>query len=353
MFSTLKRIFNSEKSAATASISVVAEKGRHLSPELSSGTGAGSADNDNSGLSLEAADFLLALMSGELAYDINKFSMSERSFLTSSVRKLKQNEFDIPMLPEAVLSIRKLLSDPHAQVNDFIKIIQPDLTLSAELLKLANSPYLGFTYPTLDLKQAVTRVGFSQLTGLATMLSMRSRILNNNMFQHEITWIMNLSMAMARLCQQLAPELETTPEEAFTLGLLHHVEYLAVLGEASQFLVLHQGAIISRQALIENISRIGPALHTLIENSWGLGGASQVRLTVDAEGTKKLEMSDLQGRRQLLDTLQQLLIETWRHNNPLYDPTETRPGTAMKSVSFQDTGLRAATVKNAIEKAIA
>ncbi|NVN89126.1 MAG: HDOD domain-containing protein [Desulfuromonadales bacterium] len=351
MFSTFKRMFSSEKSVPTAPIPASAVKSRPLPQETSSGTSTCS-DDDPSVLSLEAADFLLALMSGELAYDINKFSMSERSFLTSSVRKLKQNEYDIPMLPDAALSIRKILSDPNAQANDFIDIIQSDPTLSAELLKLANSSYLGFTYPTLDLKQAVTRVGFSQLTGLVTMLSMRSRILKNNVFQHEIAWVMDLSMAMARLCQQLAPELETAPEEAFTLGLLHHVEYLVVLGEASQFLSMNQGSTISRQALIENISRIGPALHTLISNSWGLGGASQVRLVVDAEGTKKLEVSDLQGRRQLLDTLQQLLIETWRHNNPLYDPTETRPCDSMKTVSFEDTGFRVASVKKAIEKAI-
>ncbi len=253
----------------------------------------------------QAVDFLLSLLNTrEPPTDLQSLPQSDRAFIASNIRRVTDNSLEIPMMPHAAVCIQQLLSDHNVKVADFIDVIKEDPTLSVELLRMANSSYLGFTYPTLDLQQAIVRVGFTQLHGLVTMLALRSRVLQSNRFKNEVEWIMELSLATAKLCQQLAGELGMKPDEAFTIGLLNHIEYFVVLGEASRYSSESVKNQVSQTAIIQTVLRLGGTIHDLIAASWGFTSVQGDNKDPDGEEQQAGSIS----LSERLNVLQRILV---------------------------------------------
>jgi hypothetical protein len=265
----------------------------------------------------EGAGFLLNLLNpDEQQVDLQSLSSHDREFVAANLRSLVRKEFEIPLLPGAIIRIQQILANPDARMEELAEIFKKDPTLTAELLRLANSSYLSYIYPTLDLHQAIIRVGFNQLHGLVLMFSLRSRILHVKKYEREVTWVSDLALAMAKMCQLLAPELKMPPEEAFTLGLMHHIEHLVVLGVASKYTVTNRGAAISRSAVTESIRRVGTQLHDLIAYSWGISSFVKYYETATGDIPESMAVSDVPKR---LDQLQRILIETMAGRHPIIE----------------------------------
>lgn len=245
--------------------------------------------------------------------DLSGLTQPDREFVASNMRRLKRKEFEIPLLPGATVRIQQMLANPDASLAELADIFKTDPTLSAELLSLANSSYLSYIYPTLDLKQAIIRVGTGQLQGLVMMFSLRSRILHTRKYQSEVTWVTELSLALARVCQLLAQELKMSPEEAFTLGLMHHIEYLVILGEAAKYTIAHRGETVTRSAISESIRRVGTQLHSLIAQSWGITSFEKYYQAATGDAENGGDVSEVPRR---LDRLQHILIEAMGGGNP-------------------------------------
>jgi len=265
----------------------------------------------------EAAAFLTALISGDRSsLHLHQFSHDDREFVSENLRRVRLNRVEIPILPSTTQRIQALLANPDARILEIAAIFKDDPTLSAELLRLANSTYIAYLYPTLDLQQAIVRVGFTQLHGLVIMFSIRSRILQGKQYKDEVLWLTELSLSMGKICQLLAPDLGIPPEEAFTLGLMHHIEHLVIIGEACRTTSHHHGRPVSRQAIIEASHLIGPQLHGIIMKSWGLDSFQQYHHA--AEGQEETNASDDGSDLVLhrLDRLQQLVIMVMAGETP-------------------------------------
>lgn len=73
----------------------------------------------------------------------------------------------LPPLPETVVKIQQLCSNPESSVGDLIKIVETDPMITANLLKAANSPFYGFSREIQTVSQAVSLFGMSTVKGLA------------------------------------------------------------------------------------------------------------------------------------------------------------------------------------------
>jgi len=77
----------------------------------------------------------------------------------------------LPLLPPLVLELQQLLLDPDVNIAVLAELIEQDVVLSARLLQLANSAYMGFNQETASLQMAISRLGLSLLYGLVLALS--------------------------------------------------------------------------------------------------------------------------------------------------------------------------------------
>ena len=73
----------------------------------------------------------------------------------------------LPPLPETVMELQKVCSNPDASLADLAKIIEKDPMVTANLIKAANSPFYGFSREIASVAQAVSLFGMSTVKGIA------------------------------------------------------------------------------------------------------------------------------------------------------------------------------------------
>jgi HD-like signal output (HDOD) protein len=135
---------------------------------------------------------------------------------------------NIPAFPPIVLRTLDLLSKDTPDVGDVVQKISSDATLSAQLLKLANSPLFGFVAQIATVQHSVVALGLIRVRSLvlavATTNYMRKALgteAMNKCWRH--------TLASAILCRELARAAGMLEDRAHSFGLLHDIGRLGLL----------------------------------------------------------------------------------------------------------------------------
>jgi len=72
----------------------------------------------------------------------------------------------LPPLPESVLKIETLYASDDPDIDDVVKIIEADPALTADILVKVNAPFYGFSKKIVDILQAVTLFGATQIRSI-------------------------------------------------------------------------------------------------------------------------------------------------------------------------------------------
>ncbi|MDQ7066772.1 MAG: HDOD domain-containing protein [Sulfurimonas sp.] len=65
----------------------------------------------------------------------------------------------LPPLPESVLKIEALFIEGEPNIDDIVKLIEADPSLTADILAKVNAPFYGFSKILISILQAVTLFG--------------------------------------------------------------------------------------------------------------------------------------------------------------------------------------------------
>ncbi len=76
---------------------------------------------------------------------------------------------ELPILTESVRRLKAMLKR-GCSIKDTAEIVASEPSLSARVIQVANSPYLGFRISTSNLEEAVTRIGSDNLIDIAMAL---------------------------------------------------------------------------------------------------------------------------------------------------------------------------------------
>lgn len=219
----------------------------------------------------EAGDFLRALIRTPASSDLQALPPDDRIFLSEIMKRLRENTLEIPVLPHTAIEVSRLLADPRSSLADFVKAIESDPALSVGLLRIANSAFYGFSGQTNSLRDAVFRIGLSQLRTIVILSHLQGKVLQTGLFEREVSWLSDLSLAMARLGQLLAPELGLEPSVAFTHGTLWHLEHFLILGTLAEVARQHRVKTHPSEACLnEAFFRFGPKIRELASRLWEL-----------------------------------------------------------------------------------
>jgi len=131
----------------------------------------------------------------------------------------------LPPLPESVLKIETLYASGNPDIDDIVKIIEADPVLTADILVKVNAPLYGFSKTIIDILQAVTLFGSTQIRAIVLSSSMnRSFDINLSpynistadfskicMIQSELAfqWYMGIDIELARELIPIAFLMET------------------------------------------------------------------------------------------------------------------------------------------------
>lgn len=158
---------------------------------------------------------------------------------------------DLMALPEAVKKILESASRDEISIDSLSEIISRDPALTGRLLKIANSPFYGLSHKVNSVHQAVMVLGVTTVKCLAVSAAIFNPSRMRQDIGIDISALYGNIISVAITCRKLAVACKySSPEDAFTCGLLHEIgllyllhhhpdEYRSVIGHARKSGSLH------------------------------------------------------------------------------------------------------------------
>ena len=135
----------------------------------------------------------------------------------------------LPPAPKLYRELSQLLQQPQCTVEDVVRLVGRDPSMTAKLLHLANSAFFARRAKTIELRQAVVRLGFNTI---------RNLMLGVEVFEpggvvakalgRELETVQQNALRMAQMAERLA---RGTPlaSDAFVAGLLADIGQVVLL----------------------------------------------------------------------------------------------------------------------------
>lgn len=184
---------------------------------------------------------------------------------------------DLPALPEVVDEVIRLTESPDSTPQDLNRVISRDQSLTARVLRLANSAYYGFARRISTVTDAVILLGFNTVRNLVMAASVH-RVLDREVPGYELArgelWQHSLTAAMtARLLARQARYRQH--EQAFVAGLLHDIGKVVLsyyVAEAYQELLrrVNEDGVPFMQAEAEIFGFDHAEVGSLVAKKWNL-----------------------------------------------------------------------------------
>ena len=200
---------------------------------------------------------------------------TQNALLTILVEKIKNDTLVLPTLPAGALKVRKAADDPDINLNQMGDVIGQDPSLSARMIKIANSAYMGRAVKVTSISQAVTRIGLRQIKNIATALAMEQLFVSKNELVGEYMkreWnntveVVANAMATLQLYVARTKNREMTIDTMTLTALVHNIGVLPILTEAER----HEEVFASPTFLDDAIDKLAPRIGGSIMQSWGFG----------------------------------------------------------------------------------
>nr|WP_297348251.1 HDOD domain-containing protein [uncultured Glaciecola sp.] len=197
---------------------------------------------------------------------------TQNALLTILVEKINNDTLVLPTLPAIALKVRKSADDPNVNLNDMSDVVRQDPSLSARMIKISNSAYLGRTVKVTSTTQAVTRIGLYQVKNIATALAMEQLFVSKNevvkkymmkMWTDTVDLVANAMAAMQTY--QAATGKKNLSLDTMTLSaLVANIGALPVLTEAER----HDSVFANPTFLEVAIKRLSGRIGGSIMREW-------------------------------------------------------------------------------------
>lgn len=200
---------------------------------------------------------------------------TENALLTILVEKINNDTLVLPTLPAIALKVRKAADDPDINLNKMADVIAQDPSLSARIIKIANSAYLGRTVKVETINQAVTRIGLIQIKNIATALAMEQLFVSKNeivkdylskIWDRTVNVVAN-SMALFQMYVETTKDRSLNMDTLTLAALVHNIGILPILTEAER----HEEVFANPTFLNVAIQKLGGRIGGAITREWGFG----------------------------------------------------------------------------------
>ena len=138
----------------------------------------------------------------------------------------------LPTLPTIAMKILEIVKNGDSSISEIGEIISADPPLSAEILRVINSPYYGLRRKMTSVVHAVSMLGVSTVKNLALSFSVVKNFQSNGKsnFDHNRFWKSSIISAVSAQILSGYTEIDGS-DDIFFLGLLHDIGRLAMVHE--------------------------------------------------------------------------------------------------------------------------
>lgn len=179
----------------------------------------------------------------------------------------KDDQLQLPVLPEAALKIRQLINQADVGSAEIIHIVQKDPVLSARLIKVANSPLYGTWREIKTVRDAVRRLGLETTRNLSFGLSVGELFhARSSLIKQLIEQMYDESMQVSTLAYVITRNLAThlDPEQALLAGLLHNLGVIPIL----KYIDERPGVVSSAESINKSLHNLREPISRLLFERW-------------------------------------------------------------------------------------
>jgi HD-like signal output (HDOD) protein len=139
----------------------------------------------------------------------------------------------LPPMPAMAQQIIQLNTNPYAHAKDLAELVEKDPSLSAQIIRYAQSPFYGYSGQITSIRQAISRVlGYDLVMNIALGIAATRPFKNSahgplgiNAYWRHSTYSASLAQS---LCNQMPNRIRPGSGTAYLCGLLHNFGFLLV-----------------------------------------------------------------------------------------------------------------------------
>jgi len=200
---------------------------------------------------------------------------TQNALSTILVEKINNDTLVLPTLPAIALKVRKAADDPEINLSQMGEVIGKDPSLSARMIKIANSAYMGRSVKVSSISQAVTRIGLRQIKNISTALAMEQLFVSKNdvvgkYLQQEWASTVNIvanAMAVLQLYVTRTKKRDMSLDSMTLAALVHNIGVLPILTEAER----HPEVFANPTFLEVAIDKLSGRIGAKIMQEWAFG----------------------------------------------------------------------------------
>jgi len=151
--------------------------------------------------------------------------LMEKEFLKKKIQSIIQ----LPALPAIAIEIINMVEDPRTSASMLGRVISKDQVLTAKVLKIANSPFYGFSRKIATIDFAIIVLGFDTLKEVVMSVSLISSLSKKLTREFNSRQFWDHSIACGVIARALARNHGyRVIGEVFIAGLLHDIGILII-----------------------------------------------------------------------------------------------------------------------------
>ncbi len=218
----------------------------------------------------------------------------------------------VPPYPAVALRLHEVIGRPSFSVSDVVEVVSADQTLTATVLRAANSVLFSNMGAATTLQQAVSRLGAAEVARLALAAGLADSMKTPGALQalRRQTWVEGV--ASASICHALARLRGLSQRDAFTCGLLHDFGRMVAIAALEQVLRDSADAAARPEASWkESLDRVTPELNALVASIWNLPPLLQQAMTLRGVHARSRSMhAPLLELIAIGDSIVELMLES-------------------------------------------
>ena len=181
-------------------------------------------------------------------------------------QEIQNNRLEIPSIPDTAIKVRKAISDHNISSDKIASITQVDPAITAQLIKVANSPLFRGREKIESLPPAITRLGLKAIGNLITSFTMRM-VFNAKTkdVKQQISQLWLHSRDIAGICAVMAKKLKGfDADKALLAGLVHDIGAIPVLTHADK----HPNLMSNIKEVNNAVTKLTPMVGKMVLEKW-------------------------------------------------------------------------------------
>lgn len=138
--------------------------------------------------------------------------------------QIEFGDIKLPDAPDIILDFNKVLEDPLSSIHDIADVVQRSPSLTALLLKLANSAFYGFPSKIDTISRAIAIIGTKEINTLILGINVMRQFHDISKELVDMSAFLKHSLSCGILSRILAAQAKVQhTERLFVAGLLHDI----------------------------------------------------------------------------------------------------------------------------------